>query len=155
RAAGPAGKAGREGSIGSGGGKLETGFAGRAGQGTRVGSPCLAAPRSSSCRPRPLPSGGSRRGSSSQAASPSAAPGGPPSPGARPPPHPLFHLLARLERDDELGRHVHLVAGARVARLARLALLDLEDPEVAQLDPPLADQGLDDGVERLLDDFLR
>ena len=66
----------------------------------------------------------------------------------------LFHFLAGLERDDVLGRDIHLLAGARVAGLARLAALDLEDAEVAQLDTPVAEQRLDDGVEGFLDDFL-
>src|SRR5262249_7509659 len=67
----------------------------------------------------------------------------------------LFHFLAGLEGDDVLRLDVDAFAGARVAGLASLALLDLEHAEVAQLDAPLREKRLDDGVERLLHDLLR
>ncbi len=68
---------------------------------------------------------------------------------------PFFHLLARLERYDELLGNVHLLARPRVARLAGSPLLDLKDPEVPQLDAAVLYERLNDGVERLLDDLLR
>ena len=70
-------------------------------------------------------------------------------------PDPFFHLLAGLERDHVFLGHEHLVAGAGVAGLAGGPPLHLEDAEIAKLDAALRHQGLDDGVEGLLHDFLR
>ncbi len=67
----------------------------------------------------------------------------------------LFHLLARLEHDYVFFWHEHLVARAGIACLASSTTLHLEHAEVTQLDPMLRYQRLDDGVERLLHDFLR
>ena len=61
--------------------------------------------------------------------------------------NPFLHLLARLERHDVLGLHGNRLSGPRVAGQPGLALLDLEDAEVPQFDPPVANQGLDQGLE--------
>src|SRR5262249_30870605 len=60
-------------------------------------------------------------------------------------------LPPRLEGDDQLRRHLHLIPRPGVACLPRLTLLDLEHPEVAEFDPPLLDQRLRDPVEGSLD----
>src|SRR4051794_40115029 len=67
---------------------------------------------------------------------------------------PLFHLLARLERDDELLWDEHFVARSWVTSLACGSAFYFENAEISQLDAVVFDQGLDDRVERLLDDFL-
>ncbi len=67
----------------------------------------------------------------------------------------FFHFLARLKGYDELLRYVDLVAGARITRLASGTLLDLEHPKIPQLNPAFLDERFDDGVEGLLNDFLR
>ncbi len=66
----------------------------------------------------------------------------------------VVHPLAGLEGDDlRLGHH-HLLAGAGVAGLAGLALAHLEDAEVAQFQPPLACERVDDVIKGALDDLL-
>src|SRR5688500_2127216 len=67
----------------------------------------------------------------------------------------FFHFLARLERDDELLRHVDPLARPRVACFTRCPLFDFKDTEVAEFDAPLLAQRLDDSIERLLDDLFR
>jgi hypothetical protein len=67
----------------------------------------------------------------------------------------FFHFLARLERDDELLRHVDPLARPRVACFTRRPLFDFKDTEVAEFDAPLLAQRLDDSIERLLDDLFR
>src|SRR4051812_34538579 len=66
----------------------------------------------------------------------------------------LFHLFARLERDDELLWYEHFVAGARVASLACGPAFYFKNAEISQLDAMVLDQRFDDRIERLLDDFL-
>src|SRR4051812_39417946 len=66
----------------------------------------------------------------------------------------LFELLARLEVRHFLRRHVHLVAGFRVAALSRLALAQPETAEPAQLHFLAAVQRLDDAPEHGVDDYL-
>jgi hypothetical protein len=66
----------------------------------------------------------------------------------------LFHLFARLERDDELLWYKDFIASARVASFPSGPAFDLENSEVSELDPVVFDQCFDDCVERLLDDFL-
>ncbi len=67
---------------------------------------------------------------------------------------PFFHFLAGLERDDELLWYKHLIASTRVASLTCGPPFDLENAEITQLDAMVLDQGFDDSVERLLDDFF-
>ena len=67
---------------------------------------------------------------------------------------PFFHLFAWLERDDELLWYKDFVAGARVAGLACGPAFYLENAKISQLDAVVFDQRFDDGIERLLDDFL-
>src|SRR5688572_1846440 len=66
----------------------------------------------------------------------------------------LLQLLAGLEVGHLLRRHVHLVAGLRVAALARLALPQAEAAEPAQLDLLPAMQRIDDALEHRVDDDL-
>src|SRR5690242_15193291 len=66
----------------------------------------------------------------------------------------VLQFLARLEIGDALGRHVHLVAGLRVAALAGLALAKAETAEAAQLDLLTAFESLDDALEHGVDDHL-
>ena len=66
----------------------------------------------------------------------------------------LFHLFARLERDDELLWYKDFIASARVASFPSGPTFDLENSEVSEFDPVVFDQRFDDRVERLLDDFL-
>ena len=67
---------------------------------------------------------------------------------------PLFHLFARLERDDELLWYKHFIARPRVASLACGPAFYFENAEISQLDAMVLDQRFDYGIERLLDDFL-
>ena len=73
---------------------------------------------------------------------------------ARLPVDQVLQFLARLEVRDALGRHVHLVAGLRVAALAGLALAKAEAAESAQLDLLAALEGIDDALEHGVDDDL-
>ena len=66
----------------------------------------------------------------------------------------LFHLFARLERDDELLWYKDFIASARVASFPSGPAFDLENSEISELNPVVLDQRFDDCVERLLDDFL-
>lgn len=66
----------------------------------------------------------------------------------------LFHLFARLERDDELLWYKHFVARPRVASFACSPAFYFENAEISQLDAVVLDQCFDDGVEGLLDNFL-
>src|SRR5262245_30343255 len=59
----------------------------------------------------------------------------------------LLELLAGLEVRHLLRRHIHLVAGFRVAALPRLTLAQPETAEAAQLDLLAAVQRLDDAAE--------
>src|SRR5262245_4393494 len=67
---------------------------------------------------------------------------------------PFFHLLAWLERDDKLLWYKHFVASPGVASLACSPAFYLENAEITQLDAMVLNQGFDDRIERLLDDFL-
>lgn len=67
----------------------------------------------------------------------------------------FFHDLTRLERDDVLGLDVDGVARSRISRFPGLASFDLKDSEVPKFNTTVAHQGVDDGVERELDDFFR
>src|SRR4051812_12816627 len=69
--------------------------------------------------------------------------------------HLLFHFLAGLKRDDKLLGHEHFIAGPGVASLARGTLFYLENTEISQLDAVVLDERRHDGIEGLLDDFLR
>ena len=67
---------------------------------------------------------------------------------------PLFHLFAWLERDDKLLWYKDFVAGARIASFACGPAFYLENAKITQLNAVVFNQGFDDSVERLLDDFL-
>jgi hypothetical protein len=67
---------------------------------------------------------------------------------------PLFHFFARLECDDELLWDEHFVARPRVASFACGSAFYFENTEISQLNAVVLDQGFDDRIERLLDDFL-
>src|SRR4051812_16414204 len=67
---------------------------------------------------------------------------------------PLFHLFARLERDHEFLWDEHFVARSRVTSFACGSAFYFKNAEISQLDAVVLDQGLDDRIERLLDDFL-
>ena len=67
---------------------------------------------------------------------------------------PFFHLFAGLERDDELLWYKDLIAGSRIASLPSGTTFYLENAKITQLDAVVFDQGFDDSVEGLLDDFL-
>src|SRR6185436_7485293 len=64
----------------------------------------------------------------------------------------LLQLLARLEVRHLLRRHVHLVAGLRIATLPRLAFPEAEATEATQLDLLATVQGVDDALEHRVDD---
>jgi hypothetical protein len=66
----------------------------------------------------------------------------------------FFHLFTRLEGDDKFLGHIDAFAGARVTCFSGGTLLDLENAEIAQFDPTLSDQRINDGIERFLYDFL-
>ena len=66
----------------------------------------------------------------------------------------VIHLVARLEGHDKPLRDEDLLAGSRVPCFVGGPLLDFEDAETPQLDASFGDQRRDDGVHRLLDDFL-
>ena len=63
---------------------------------------------------------------------------------------PFLHDPSGLEDDDLLCGHVDGLSGAGVSRFAGSALLDLENAEIAQLDPPFRRYGIDYGIERAL-----
>ena len=67
----------------------------------------------------------------------------------------LLHLLARLESDHKLLWDKDFVAGPRVASLACGPSFDLENAEISQFDAVILDERFNDGVKRLLNDFLR
>src|SRR6516162_6167315 len=69
-------------------------------------------------------------------------------------PHLFFHLLARLEGNDVLLGDENLVAGSWIAGFSCRPLLDFENAEIAQFDPAILNQRLDNRVEGLLDDLL-
>jgi hypothetical protein len=69
--------------------------------------------------------------------------------------HPLFHFLARLERDDEFLRYKHFVAGTRIPGLACGPTFYLENAEISEFNAVIFNERLDDRIERFLDDFLR
>src|SRR6188474_603695 len=58
----------------------------------------------------------------------------------------ILQLLARLEVGHLLRRHIHLVAGLRVAAFPRLALPQAEAAEPAQFDLLAAVQRIDDAL---------
>src|SRR5580765_1072875 len=62
----------------------------------------------------------------------------------------LFHLFARLERDDALGADIDALASARIAGLTGFTPFHLEHAEIAQLDATFFEQGLHDGVKGFL-----
>jgi len=66
----------------------------------------------------------------------------------------FFHLLAGLEGDDALGADIDTVAGAWIACLACLAPLHFEDAEITKFNATVSQEGIHNGVERLLHDFL-
>src|SRR6185436_15324018 len=67
----------------------------------------------------------------------------------------VLEFLARLEIRDALRRHVHLVAGLRVAALAGLALTEAEAAESAEFDLLATLQGIDDALKDRVDNDLR
>src|SRR5262249_9366177 len=67
---------------------------------------------------------------------------------------PLFHFPTWLEGYDQSGENLHFLAGAGVACRPGLAFLDLEDPEIAEFDPPFSHQRLRDAVKDPLHDLL-
>ena len=69
-------------------------------------------------------------------------------------PHAFFHFLAGFEGDDVLRRHVDFIAGPWIARFAGFALFNFEHTEIPQFDPAHFEEGIDDGVEGLLDYVL-
>ena len=66
----------------------------------------------------------------------------------------FFQLFAGLEVRHFLRRHVHFVAGFRVAALARLAAAQAETAEASQLDLLAAMERGDDAAEDRVDDHL-
>src|SRR5579864_128129 len=66
----------------------------------------------------------------------------------------LAQLLARLEVGDAFRRHLHLVAGLRVAPGARAAVADAEAAEASELDLLAILERVDDAVEHRVDDDL-
>jgi hypothetical protein len=66
----------------------------------------------------------------------------------------FFHLFARLECHHELLWHKDFIASARIASFACSPLFYLENAEVPELDSMVFHQGFNDGIERLLNDFL-
>src|SRR5262245_34007115 len=66
----------------------------------------------------------------------------------------FFHLLARLEGNDELLWHEDFIASARVPGLASSPAFYLENAEIPQLNAVIFHERLDDRIESLLDDFL-
>src|SRR6266487_4876142 len=66
----------------------------------------------------------------------------------------FLQFLARLEVRHLLRRHVHLVAGLRIAALPRLAFPEPEAAEPPQLDLLATVQRLDDAAEHRIDDEI-
>src|SRR5437870_1203070 len=66
----------------------------------------------------------------------------------------LLHFPAWLKGDEKPFRHRDLLSRAGIAGLPSLTLLDLEDPEIAQLDPAFLYQRLDNPIEDALHDVL-
>lgn len=66
----------------------------------------------------------------------------------------FFHFFARLEGDHEFLGNKDLLASPGITSLASSPLFDLENAEIPQFDAFVLDQGLDNRVEGLLDDFL-
>lgn len=69
--------------------------------------------------------------------------------------HSFFHLFSRFERDHELLGNKDFITRSRVASFASGPSFDFENAEISQFDAMILDEGLDDGIEGLLDDFLR
>lgn len=70
------------------------------------------------------------------------------------PPNAVFHDLAGLECHHIFRIHFDGLIRPWVPRSARFAQFNLKHPEVPQLDSPLGDEGVDNRVERQLDDFF-
>lgn len=68
---------------------------------------------------------------------------------------PLFHFLTRLERHHKLFWDKDFLTCAGITCLSSGSSFDLEDAEIAELNPLFIHQRFDNCVERLLDDFLR
>ena len=66
----------------------------------------------------------------------------------------FFHLFARLERDYKFLWHKDFITRPRVASLACGPSFDLKNAKISEFDAVVLHQGLDDGIKRLLDDFL-
>jgi len=62
----------------------------------------------------------------------------------------LLHLFARFETDDELFRHVDLLARFRIPRTACRSKFHLENAKIPQLDSAFTNQHFDDRIERPL-----
>jgi hypothetical protein len=67
---------------------------------------------------------------------------------------PLLHLFSGFERDHKLFGDKDFVSRAGIAGLTSRPSLDLKHAKIPQLNAMVLDQGLDDGIEGLLDDFL-
>src|SRR3954467_5066174 len=66
----------------------------------------------------------------------------------------LFEFLARLEVRHLFWRHIHFVAGLRVAPFARLTTSQTKASKSAQFDLLAAMQRVDDALEHGVDDHL-
>ena len=66
-----------------------------------------------------------------------------------------FHHFAGFERNDVLGGNFDHIARLWISGIARLAAFDFKHTEVAEFDPSILDERLDNRVECFLDEFLR
>jgi hypothetical protein len=68
---------------------------------------------------------------------------------------PFFHLFAWFERDHELLWYKDFIAGPGISGFACSPAFHLKYTEIPQLDAMILDERFYDGIERLLNDFLR